>query len=186
MSVASVQGTKMITNNDIKVESNKLVTSIISRTNFIPKWFVSAHYKTNRSSRHNFQDYEFKIISESDAISKVEKNFKHLKNLLLCKVFNVSSANRIRCNKFRFLHFYEFGESKYNYHSHIIIEDIPNHPTLEDVESLLEAVQVKHKGIENSETAIDVKPIYSDGWVDYVLKTSTQYFNPLDLTNSDI
>ena len=176
----------MIVDSQTKIELNNLVTALISKTNFKPKWFISVHYKTNRSSRHNFEDYEFKVISEVHTIDKVEKNFKHLKNLLLCKVYNVSNANRIRCNKFRFLAFNELGEAKYNYHSHIVIEDIPDYPTLEDVEDLLEAVQLRHKSIENLETAIDVRLIYSDGWIDYVLKTATQSLTPLDIINSDI
>jgi len=176
----------MIVDNPTKIGLNKLVTSIVKSTNFKQKWFISVQYKSNRANRYNFKKHQFNIISETDTIDKVEKNFKHLKNLLLCEVYNVTNANRIRCNKFRFLHFYELGEAKYNYHSHIVVEDIPDYPTVEDVEGLLEAVQARHKGIEELAIAIDVQPIYSDGWLPYVLKTTTQSFTSLDIINSDI
>lgn len=176
----------MIVNNPTEVGLHKLVTALISKTNFKPKWFICVHYKTNKSSRHNFEDYQFHVKSETDTISKVERNFRHFKNLLLCKTYNVTSRNKIKCNKFRFLHFYELGEAKYNYHSHIVIEDIPKHPTLEDVKGLLKAVQLRHPDIENSEIAIDVRLIYSNDWLSYVLKTATQSFTPLDIHNSDI
>ena len=170
-----------------KLAAKQLVKNIIKETNFKQKWFISVHYKSNKSFSLSERINKSRIISETDSLDKVSREFRHLKNLLLCKVYSVKSASKIRdCNKFRFLSFYETGESKSNYHNHLIIESIPNHPVITDVKSLIKSVQLKHPGIKNSQSAIDVREIYSKNWIGYVLKTSTESYLPLDIKNSDI
>ena len=169
-----------------KLAAKQLVKNIIKETNFKPKWFLTVHYKSNKSFVLSDKVDKSRILDETDSIEKVCREFRHLKNLLLCKVYNVKSAKRISCNKFRFLSFYELGEAKSNYHNHIVIEKIPNYPLITDVESLMESVQLKHPGIENSQSAIDVREIYSTGWISYVLKTATESYLPLDINFSNI
>jgi hypothetical protein len=169
-----------------KLEAKKFVKNIIKETNFKPKWFITVHYKSNKSFILNDKIDKVRIKDETDSLDKVSKEFRHIKNLMLCKVYDVKSASKIRCNKFRFLSFYELGESKFNYHNHIAIESIPNNSSITDIRNLLEWAQLKHPGIENSKSAIDVKEIYSNGWIPYVLKTATESYLPLDLIYSDV
>jgi hypothetical protein len=170
----------------VKSEAKKFVKNIIKETNFKPRWFITIHYKSNKSFTLDNKIDKVRIKDETDSIDKVIKEFRHLKNLMFCKAYDVKSASKISCDKFRFLSFYELGESKSNYHNHLIIESIPSNPLIADVKNLLDWAQFKHPGIENSKDAIDVREVYSDGWIPYVLKTTTESYLPLDLINSDV
>jgi hypothetical protein len=173
-------------NNCYQDSAIELVNKLISNINFQPIWFVSIHYLQNRAIYHNSNHSKFRVKNESNSIESTEKNFKHFKNLLLCKTHNVSSANRIKNKKFRMLAFHEQGEANYSYHSHILLEAIPTYSTQDDVDGLLRLVQHKHKGMENWIDGVDVKAVYSNGWIDYVCKTATKDYSPLDLLNSDL
>lgn len=168
-----------------KNQAIKLVTNIIENTHFLPKWFISIHYLSNRAMYHDKNHDTFRIKNETNTLEKVEREFKHFKNLILCRAYNKSSVNKISCIKFRFLSFYEKGEANYTYHNHIIVENIPNYSTQEDMNILLKAVQLKHPGIENSCDSVDVRP-YQNRHISYSLKTTTRYYLPMDLINLDL
>lgn len=172
-------------NNIYKNQAIKLVTNIIEENNFLPKWFFSIHYISNRAIYHDKNHTQFRIKNETNTLEKVEREFRHFKNILLCRAYNKSSVNKISYNKFRFISFYETGEANYAYHNHIIVENIPEFDTQEEVDKLLKVVQLKHPGIENSCDSVDVRP-YQNRHISYCLKTATRYYLPLDLINSDI
>ena len=173
-------------NNSYQDNATELVNKIIKDINFQPVWFVSIHYLQNRSVYHNSNHDKFRVKNECDSIESTEKNFKHFKNLLLCKTHKVSSANRIKTRQFRILAFHEKGKANYSYHSHLLMEDIPNHSTQEDVNSLLRLIQHKHKNMENWVDGVDVRAKSTDGWIPYVCKSASQNYLPLDIINSDL
>jgi hypothetical protein len=166
-------------NNEYQDNAIEFTNKIIRDINFNAKWFISIHYLQNRSIYHNSNHDKFRVKNECQTIESAEKNFKHFKNLLLCKTHNVTNANRI-------LAFHETGEANYSYHTHCLIETIPNYSTQEDVDSLIRLMQHKHKGMENYNEGVDIKAVYSDGWIGYVNKSATKDYLPTDLQNSDI
>jgi hypothetical protein len=159
----------MIKNEAIKRESKLWLNKIIKEQKLLIKFYITIKYKEQNSK----------------TIESTELSFRHFKNLLLCKIYGVSSKSRLPEDRIKMLVFNEMGEAGTHYHTHVLIENIPNYTTIESVESLLRAVQKKHQGIPNGVNEVHVRKQHSYQKT-YSLKQTTRNYISLDIYNSDI
>lgn len=159
----------MIKNEAIKNESKIWLNEIIKEQKIKIRFYVTIKYNEEKSK----------------TIEDTEKLFRHFKNLLMCKIYGVTSKSRLPKDRIKLLAFHEMGEAKTHFHSHILVEAIPNYPTLESIESLLRVIRKAHKGMVNGKSGTDVR-FHHSYQKTYSLKQTTNRYIPLDITNSDI
>jgi hypothetical protein len=159
----------MIKNEIIKAESKVWLNRIIKEQKIKIRFYITIKYNEEKSK----------------TIEDTEKLLKHFKNLLLCKIHRVTNKKRLPDETLKMIVFHEMGEAETHFHSHILIEAIPNYQTLESVQLLLKVIQKAHKGIDNGKSGIDVR-FHHDYQKSYSLKQTTNRYIPLDIINSDI
>ena len=159
----------MIKNETIKNESKVWLNRIIKEQKIKIRYYITIKYNEDKSR----------------TIEQTEKLFRHFKNLLLCRIYQVTNKSRLPTERIKLIAFHEMGESQTHFHSHILIETIPNYPTLESIESLLKMIQKKHKGIDNGKSGTDVR-FHHSYQKTYSLKQATNRYIPLDVYNSDL
>jgi glycogen synthase len=175
----------MISNEKMRSDLAEFINhDIIRKTNFIPNYFITVKYTSNRSWTAKDKIDKFIPVSDTRSLHHAERNAKHFINLLYCKIYNKSNVNRINDNKFRMLVFHENNESE-DYHTHIISENIPNIIHVQDLDTVLSHIQIKHKGIQSGSNGIHSK-LFCENHVSYCCKTVTEDYYPLDIYNSSL
>jgi hypothetical protein len=161
------------------------IHQIIRNNNIIPKWFITIKFISTESFSLSNHDDRLNIKFDNNNIAKVEKEINYFINLLYQAVYGKTSTKKIKEPKFQILSFIEKGEANYEYHCHLITENI-NDKSIEELKEILSRIRIKHKGIRSRDTnAIDIIP-YAYRHSTYVFKTFTKETNPLSILTSRI
>jgi hypothetical protein len=152
------------------------IQTIITNNNISPKWFITIKFAQTKSftlSKHND-----KLINKSDAVNldKVQKNTNYFINLLYKAIYKKSRISRIS-NKFKILVFLEKGYANYDYHAHLIVEEMLNYDQ-KYIYEVLKTIQSKHPSIDKYSSGIDIIP-YAKRHNHYVMKDWTKNNLPL-------
>lgn len=159
------------------------IQTIITNNNISPKWFITIKFAQTKSftlSKHND-----KLINKSDAVNleKVEKNTNYFINLLYQTIYKKSRISRIP-NKFKILVFLEKGIADYDYHCHMILENMLNYDQ-KYIHEVLKTIQSKHSAIDKYSSGVDIIS-YSKRHNHYVMKDWTKNNLPLSTICSRI
>jgi hypothetical protein len=146
------------------------IQTIITNNNISPKWFITIKFAQTKSftlSKHND-----KLINKSDAVN-LDNYFI---NLLYKAIYKKSRISRIS-NKFKILVFLEKGYANYDYHAHLIVEEMLNYDQ-KYIYEVLKTIQSKHPSIDKYSSGIDIIP-YAKRHNHYVMKDWTKNNLPL-------
>lgn len=161
------------------------INQLLFNNNIIPKWFITVKFSSTKSFSLSGNDDKLNIKSDNNNITKVEKEINYFINLLYQAVYDKTSTKKIKEPKFQILSFIERGEANYDYHAHLITENIPD-KSFPEIEEILSKIRIKHKGISSrDETTIDII-LYEYRHAIYVMKTFSATNNPLSTVSSRI
>jgi hypothetical protein len=159
------------------------IQTIITNNHISPKWFLTIKFAQTKS--FTLSKLNDKLINKQDAVNldKVQKNTNYFINLLYQAIYKKSKISRIP-NKFKILVFLEKGISNYDYHCHMIVEDIINYDQ-KSIHEVLKTIQSKHPAIDKYSSGINIIP-YAKRHNHYVMKDWTKNNLPLSTICSRI